>query len=133
MLQVVAAGRRRFFYVYHLASGRVERVARIQGMDEERSLETFAASPAQGFGPELAFLGNGVRNLPVEVDVAGIVRPLARSRSLQQGLAAQASSSLIPERAVLAVCDVVCMDTAIRSFGKSSNKRHTARMHVGDA
>ena len=59
---MVAAGRRKFFYVYHLASGRVERVARVQGMDEERSLETFAASPAQGSGPELAFLGNGTRS-----------------------------------------------------------------------
>ena len=64
--QVVAAGRRRFFYVYHLASGRVERVARVQGMDEDRSLESFAASPAQGeSSPELAFLGNSALQLHV--------------------------------------------------------------------
>ena len=62
--QVVAAGRRKFFYVYDLAGGRVERVARVQGMDEERSMETFAASPAQDF-PLLAFLGNGAHLTPV--------------------------------------------------------------------
>ena len=63
---MVAAGRRKFFYVYDLAGGRVERVARVQGMDEERSLETFAASPAQE-SPVLAFLGNGAQLAPVSL------------------------------------------------------------------
>ena len=100
---MVAAGRRRFFYVYHLASGRVERVARIQGMDEERSLETFAASPAQEL-PELAFLGNGARKSPVELltecDGWLMLRGLSCAGSatvLASVPGAQASSALIPD------------------------------------
>ena len=78
---MVAAGRRKFFYVYHLGSGRVERVARIQGMEEERSLETFAASPAQE-SLELAFLGNGAppaAHLTQDLGASGVglARPIA--------------------------------------------------------
>ena len=55
---MVAAGRRKFFYVYDLGASRVERVVRIQGMKTEKSLETFAASPAED-NPTVAFLLNG--------------------------------------------------------------------------
>jgi U3 small nucleolar RNA-associated protein 18 len=55
--QVIAAGRRRHFYIYDLAGGQVERVAGIVGRDE-RSCEGFAASRAAGGPPLLAFYGN---------------------------------------------------------------------------
>jgi U3 small nucleolar RNA-associated protein 18 len=56
---VVATGRRRHFYVYHLEAGRVERVAGIVGC-ADRSLESFVASPP-GTTPLLAFLADGGR------------------------------------------------------------------------
>ena len=46
LTQVVAAGRRKFFYQLDLAGGRVERVAGLFGRDE-KSLETFVASHDQ--------------------------------------------------------------------------------------
>lgn len=54
-VSVVAAGRRKFFYVFDLAAGRVERVAGLFGR-EERSLESFVASPSAD-APVLAFFG----------------------------------------------------------------------------
>lgn len=54
--QVVAAGRRRHFYVYDLQGGAVERVAPLVGRDE-RSLESFVETPAGADHPMLAFLG----------------------------------------------------------------------------
>ena len=58
VLQVIAAGRRKFFYVYDLGGAKVERVSKIQGFDKEKSWETFAASPSQD-NPTVAFLANG--------------------------------------------------------------------------
>ena len=46
LTQVVAAGRRKFFYQLDLAGGRVERVAGLFGRDE-KSLESFVASHDQ--------------------------------------------------------------------------------------
>lgn len=43
--QVVAAGRRRHFYIYDLAGGHVSRVTNIAGVSD-KSLETFAVSPS---------------------------------------------------------------------------------------
>ena len=57
---MVAAGRRKFFYVYDLGAAKVERVAKIQGFDKEKSWETFAASPSEA-NRTVAFLANGVR------------------------------------------------------------------------
>jgi U3 small nucleolar RNA-associated protein 18 len=54
--QVVVAGRRRYFYVYDLQGGAVERVAPLVGRDE-RSLESFVESPVGADHPMLAFLG----------------------------------------------------------------------------
>jgi len=54
--QVVAAGRRKHFYVFDLAAAAVERVAGLTGRTE-RSLETFAACASAG-NPLVAFLGN---------------------------------------------------------------------------
>ena len=57
-LQVIASGRRNFFYVLDLGQARVERVHNLMHFDGQRSLESFAAcaSPAN---PLVAFL---VRN-----------------------------------------------------------------------
>lgn len=44
-MQIVAAGRRRHFYIYDLAGGDVARIPHIAGVPD-RSLETFAVSPA---------------------------------------------------------------------------------------
>lgn len=54
-LQVLATGRRRFFYVFDLGAGRIERVAGLFGR-EDRSLETFATAPGSDTA---AFLLNG--------------------------------------------------------------------------
>lgn len=56
--QVVAAGRRKHFYVFDLAAAAVERVAGLTGRPE-RSLESFAACSAAD-NPLVAFLGNQV-------------------------------------------------------------------------
>ena len=56
-MQVIAAGRRKHFYVYDLAGGQVQRVAGIVGR-AEKSCEGFAASLAAGGPPLLAFYGN---------------------------------------------------------------------------
>ena len=53
---VVVAGRRRYFYIYDLQGGAVERVAPLIGRDE-RSLESFVASPVGADHPTLVFLG----------------------------------------------------------------------------
>ncbi len=53
---MVAAGRRKHFYVFDLAAAAVERVAGLTGRTE-RSLETFAAC-ASADNPLVAFLGN---------------------------------------------------------------------------
>lgn len=44
-LQIVAAGRRKHFYIYDLAGGGVSRIPQIAGVPD-RSLETFVVSPA---------------------------------------------------------------------------------------
>lgn len=54
--QVVVAGRRRYFYIYDLQGGAMERVAPLVGRDE-RSLETFVETPVGADNPMLAFLG----------------------------------------------------------------------------
>jgi len=54
--EVVLTGRRKFFYIYDVASARVDYVAGIQGRDE-KSLENFAISRGGG-EPAVAFLGN---------------------------------------------------------------------------
>ena len=54
--QVVATGRRKFFYVVDLGQARLERVPGLLGRPE-KSFETFAACPAEE-APLLAFLGN---------------------------------------------------------------------------
>ena len=51
---VVATGRRKFFYVYDLESGKVETVNCLVGIDE-KSLESFECSPD---GKIVAFMGN---------------------------------------------------------------------------
>ena len=55
---MVASGRRKFFYIYDLGAAKVERVARIQGFETEKSLESFAASPSED-NPTAAFMMNG--------------------------------------------------------------------------
>ena len=52
---VVAAGRRKFFFVYDLESGQMETVNCLVGRDE-KSLESFELSPD---GKIVAFMGNG--------------------------------------------------------------------------
>lgn len=54
--QVVLTGRRKFFYIYDVASAQVDYVAGIQGR-EEKSLENFVISRGGG-EPTVAFLGN---------------------------------------------------------------------------
>ncbi len=44
-MQIVAAGRRKYFYIYDLAGGNVARIPHIAGVPDA-SLETFAVSPA---------------------------------------------------------------------------------------
>eukprot|EP00850_Spirogloea_muscicola_P009364 SM000052S17756 [mRNA] locus=s52:554239:568465:+ [translate_table: standard] len=56
-LQVLAAGRRQWFYVYDIAAGKVERLGPLHGR-EEKSLESFVASPSVGQSGVVAFLGN---------------------------------------------------------------------------
>ena len=52
--RIVASGRRKFFYTYDVAAGKVSKVPGILGRDE-RSLETFVADSNTN---QLAFLGN---------------------------------------------------------------------------
>eukprot|EP00192_Tetraselmis_astigmatica_P005278 CAMPEP_0117667692 /NCGR_PEP_ID=MMETSP0804-20121206/11119_1 /TAXON_ID=1074897 /ORGANISM="Tetraselmis astigmatica, Strain CCMP880" /LENGTH=509 /DNA_ID=CAMNT_0005475469 /DNA_START=49 /DNA_END=1578 /DNA_ORIENTATION=+ len=54
--QLVAAGRRPFFYVYDIESAKVERVSGIMG-HKDKSWESFAMSPDSS-SPMIAFLGN---------------------------------------------------------------------------
>ena len=58
---MVAAGRRKHFYVFDLAAAAVERVAGLTGRPE-RSLESFAACSATD-NPLIAFLGNQVLSI----------------------------------------------------------------------
>eukprot|EP00884_Botryococcus_braunii_P017829 jgi/Botrbrau1/472/Bobra.110_2s0110.1 len=55
--QVVASGRRKYFYIFDLAASRVERVSGIAGR-QEKSLESFAVAPEGTAEPLVAFLGN---------------------------------------------------------------------------
>ena len=55
--QVVAAGRRKFFYVHDLEKCHVERVVGCFASRQEKSFERFAASPIGG--DLLAFIGDG--------------------------------------------------------------------------
>eukprot|EP00698_Gefionella_okellyi_P005767 TRINITY_DN15223_c0_g1_i1.p1 TRINITY_DN15223_c0_g1~~TRINITY_DN15223_c0_g1_i1.p1 ORF type:complete len:434 (+),score=76.02 TRINITY_DN15223_c0_g1_i1:37-1302(+) len=52
--QIIAAGRRKWFYVYDVERGAVEKIPYIIGRSE-KSLETFAACPQS---KQIAFLGN---------------------------------------------------------------------------
>lgn len=56
IIQVVASGRRKCFYIYDLAASRVERVQGIMGR-QEKSFESFVTCPS-GSNPLVAFLGN---------------------------------------------------------------------------
>ena len=51
--QVVASGRRRYFYCYDLEAARVDKIHQIVGRDE-KSLEKFIVSPDNQY---LAFMG----------------------------------------------------------------------------
>jgi len=51
---VVVSGRRPFFYIYDMISGKIDKVPRIQGR-KEKSLEKFTTSPD---GSLIAFIGN---------------------------------------------------------------------------
>ena len=53
---MVAAGRRKCFYIYDLAASRVEKVQGILGR-EEKSFESFVTCPSSS-SPLVAFLGN---------------------------------------------------------------------------
>ena len=54
--QVIAAGRRKCFYIYDLAASRVEKVQGILGRPE-KSFESFVTCPSSS-NPLVAFLGN---------------------------------------------------------------------------
>ena len=56
VLQIVASGRRKGFFIYDLAASRVEQVQGILGR-QEKSCESFVTCPS-GSNPLVAFLGN---------------------------------------------------------------------------
>lgn len=56
LLQIVASGRRKGFFIYDLAAARVEQVQGILGR-QEKSCESFVTCPS-GSNPLVAFLGN---------------------------------------------------------------------------
>ena len=56
VMQAVAAGRRKFFYIFDLGAAKVERISGVFGRDE-RSLESFATCATPAADPLLAFLG----------------------------------------------------------------------------
>ena len=56
LLQIVASGRRKGFFIFDLAASRVEQVQGILGR-QEKSFESFVTCPT-GSSPLVAFLGN---------------------------------------------------------------------------
>lgn len=76
---MVAAGRRKHFYVFDLAAAAVERVAGLTGRPE-RSLESFAACAAAD-NPLIAFLGNQVPSIRKDTALAvGLCHRWAHAR-----------------------------------------------------
>ncbi|CAM6126694.1 unnamed protein product [Calypogeia fissa] len=80
--KVVAAGRRNFYFLYHLEAGRVERISPLVGRTE-RSLESFQVSPDS---KQIAFLGNegyillcslGTKQLTGNLKMNGSVRAVS--------------------------------------------------------
>ncbi|KXS11066.1 WD40 repeat-like protein [Gonapodya prolifera JEL478] len=54
--EVLATGRRKYFYAFDVEAGKVERVAGIRGRDDDRLLDAFTVGGAEG-EPMVAFLG----------------------------------------------------------------------------
>ncbi len=54
---MIAAGRRKFFYIFDLAAARVDRIKGIAGR-QEKSFESFAVCPTATEDPLVAFIGN---------------------------------------------------------------------------
>eukprot|EP00271_Cylindrocystis_brebissonii_P009231 TRINITY_DN2392_c0_g1_i1.p1 TRINITY_DN2392_c0_g1~~TRINITY_DN2392_c0_g1_i1.p1 ORF type:complete len:600 (+),score=141.35 TRINITY_DN2392_c0_g1_i1:463-2262(+) len=78
--RVIAGGRRKWFYVFDMAGGQVERVSSIGGGEEERSMENFELSPDNRL---IAFLGNAGRIALVSQQTRQLVANLKMNGSVR--------------------------------------------------
>lgn len=80
-VQVIATGRRRFFYLFDLQASRAERISSLTNV-ADRSLERFAVSPFEG-QPLVAFLGSKGTIPLVSMSSRQVVAQLKQSGSVK--------------------------------------------------